>query len=167
MSLDFSNVPAEQFEFNRKVLARMRQSADAGDTIIQYGGGFTILRAYEQWQDGGCAGHLIVFKTKLGAELAQYVETWLNINASSAVHVYGRDSDELNSALAQLKYMGAVSCQALASERAAETYQGWQDNNRNTPVGITEEELRLAYASEVLQFALELWDMQHETRTLH
>lgn len=167
MSVDFKTIPAESFEFNRKVLARMRQTADAGDTIIQYGGGFTILHAYEQWQDSGCAGELIVFKTQLGAELAQYVEVWMNLNANNALHAYGRDSDEFAGALEQLKYMGVVTCQALSTERTPETYQLWKDNNRNTPDNITEEELRLAYAAEVLQFAIELWDMQHETRTLH
>lgn len=169
MSLDFSKVPPEHFAFNRKVLALMENSKDEGDTMIQYQGGFTLLHAYEEWQKRG-RGELIVFKTQLGCRLAQFVETWLNVNASSAMEAYGRESDEFERALNQLRFMGTVACQALASESAAQAYQGWKANNRNTPADITEDELRLAYAAEVLAFALELWQIQVDgnvKRTLH
>lgn len=164
MSVDFNQIPAESFEFNRKVLRTMKQHADAGDTIIQYGGGFTIRNAYERWQDNNCQGQLIIFKTNIGVELAQYVETWLNINASAVLNQFGEGSAEFEGTMAQLRFIGVTACQALSNENAAETYQLWKDHNLNTPATITEEELRLTYAAEVLH---ELWDAQHETRTLH
>ncbi|CBY88546.1 hypothetical protein [Pantoea phage LIMEzero] len=168
MSIDFANISPGAIEYNRKILARMKSPEYGGmPTTIQFRGGFTQLEAYEAWMNQDQRGQLVVFATQFGVTVSAYVEVWCNVNATHALHQFGKDSPAYAEALRQITVLGNTACKALASEQALDAYALWTKGNRNVPTDMAEDELHLAYAAELLTIANEMMEFEHEKPTLH